>query len=125
VGTQSKKSQIETGMSIEKKDTAQSLVAQNDNQENSDLLVSFVDENLKEVQVTNIKTNTVLQNVEAEIKQRQDLVKCVEKLLQSQSLKSLNTSSAEWNVNELLKENENQTIKVEEALMTLRGKKKY
>lgn len=51
--------------------------------------------NLQEVQVLLPEINTVLMNVDVEIKQKQDLAKFVEQLLQSQSHKFLNTSTVE------------------------------
>jgi hypothetical protein len=59
------------------------------------LIVDFVVKNLQEAQVLLPETNTVLMNVDAEIKQKQDLAKFVEQSLQNLNHKYLNTSIAE------------------------------
>ena len=125
VETQYQKNQTETGMSIQIKDTVPDNAMVNDNQEIWDLIVNFAIKNFIEAQAIDTKINTVLQSVEAEIRQRQDLAKFVEQSLQNQSLKFLNTSIVEWSVNELQKEKTSEIIKVEEALMILHGNKKY
>ena len=76
-------------------------------------------------QATLTRINTALQNVVAEIKQLQEPVKFAEKSLQSQNHKHLTTSTAQENVKDTPSENMANKIRVEEALKTLRGKRKY
>lgn len=126
VETQSLRNQTTAGQDMLRGISVQANVVEKNNQENWNLLVNFVVKNLQEVQALwNVGINTVLQNVEAEIRQKQDLAKYVEQSLQNQNLKYLTTSTAEWGVNELQREKTSQIIKVEEVLMILRGNKKY
>lgn len=125
VETQSLKNQIIAGQDMPREISVQANVAEENNQENWNLIVDFVVKNLQEAQALLPETNTVLMNVDAEIKQKQDLAKFVEQSLQNLNHKYLNISIAEWNANELQKEKTSEIIKVEEALMTLRGNKKY
>jgi len=74
---------------------------------------------------TPTRTNTVLQNVVAEIKQLQKPVKFAEILSLSQNHKHSTTSTAQESVKDTPSENTANKIRVEEALKTLRGKKKY
>ena len=125
VETISEKNPTEIGICMLKNDFVPENVVENTNQTSYDLIVSFVEKNLNEVQATNTKTNTVLQNVEAEIKQSQNPVKYVEQFSQNQNLKCWNIFTAQCDVKDLLKERTNLIIKVEEVLMTLRGNKQY
>lgn len=125
VETQSLKNQTIAGQDMPRENFVVLSVVQNNNQEKSNLLVSFVEKNLKEAQAINIKINTALQNVETEIKQLQDNVKSVEQQSQSQNHKSWNIFTAQCDVKEWLKENTTVNHKVDEALKTLRGNKKY
>lgn len=123
--TLSEKSQTEIGICIPTSVSVQENVVENINQENYDLIVSFAEQNLNEARATNTKTNTVLQNVEAEIRQLQNLVKFAGQLQPSQNHKSWNIFTAQCNVKEWLNENTEVNLKVEKALKTLRGNKKY
>lgn len=76
-------------------------------------------------QATPTKINTVLQNVVAEIKQLQKPVKFAEVLPPSQNHKHSTTSTAQESVKDTPSENTVNKTRVEEALKTLRGKKKY
>jgi hypothetical protein len=126
VETQSLRNQTETGICMQKSDSVQQNVVENINQRNLNLIVNFVEKNLNEAQVTDTKINIVLQNVEAEIKQSLNLVKSVEQLSQNQNLnQSMDIFTAECDVKEWLKENIMVNHKVDEALKTLRGNKKY
>jgi len=100
-------------------------VAENINQENLNLLVSFAEQNLNEVQAISTKTNTALQSVEAEIRQLQNNVKSAEKQSLDQNHKSWSIFTAQCNVKEWLNENTEVNHEVDEALKTLRGNKKY
>ena len=125
VETQSLKNQIIAGQDMPNESFVPVNVAENINQENLNLLVSFAEQNLNEVQATNTKIHTALQNVEAEIKQSLNLAKSVEQLLQDHNPKSWNIFTAECDVKEWLKENTMVSHKVDEALKTLRGNQKY
>lgn len=126
VETQSLKNQIGVGIAIPKRDSVQGNVVGNTNQEKSNLLVSFVEKNLSEVQAISTKINTVLQSVEAEIKQLQSPVKSEEKSSQDQDLnQSMSIFTAQCDVKEWLKENTEVNHKADEALKTLRGNEKY
>ena len=122
----SEKSQTEIGICIPRSVFVQESVVENINQENSNLLVSFAEKNLNEAQVTNTKINTVLQNVEAEIKQLQNNVKSAEKKSQDQNHNlSMSIFTVAEDVKEWLNENTEVNHKVDEVLKTLRGNKKY
>ena len=69
VETQYWKNQIETGMNMQKKDTVPENVMQNDSQENWLSNVFFVEANLQGLQHLPVEINTVLMNVDAEIRQ--------------------------------------------------------
>jgi len=125
VETQSLKNQIIAGQDTPSENFAVLNVVQNSNQESSNLLVSFAEQNLKEVQAINTKTNTALPSVEAEIRQLQNNAKSAEQQSQSQNHKSWNIFTAQCNVKEWLNENTEVSLKVDEALKTLRGNKKY
>ena len=79
--TQSLKNQIIDGQDMPREISVQANVAEENNQENWNLIVDFVVKNLQEAQVLLPETNTVLMNVDAEIKQKQDLAKFVEQSL--------------------------------------------
>ena len=126
VETQSKKSQTEIGICMSKNGFAQENVVGNITQKNCDLLVSFAEQNLKEAQAINTKINTALKNVEAEIRQLQNNVKSAERQSQDQNLnQAMSIFTAPVNVKEWLNENTEVNHKVDEALKTLRGNKKY
>lgn len=126
VETQSKKSQTEIGICMSKNGFAQENVVGNITQKNCDLLVNFAEQNLKEAQAINTKINTALKNVEAEIRQLQNNVKSAERQSQDQNLnQAMSIFTAPVNVKEWLKENTEVNLKVDEALKTLRGNKKY
>ena len=125
VETQSEKNQIEIGICMPKSGFAQVNVVGNGNQESSSLLVSFAEQNLNEAQAINTKINTALLSVEAEIRQLQNNVKSVEQQSQNQNHKSWLIFTAECDVKEWLNENTEVNHKVDEALKTLRGNKKY
>ena len=76
-------------------------------------------------QATPTRINTVLQNVVAEIKQLQSPVKFVEQPQQNQNHRHSTTFIAQENVKDMPNENMANKIRVEEALKTLRGKRKY
>ncbi len=79
-------------------------------------------------QAINIRGSIVRQNVEQiiiEINELQNPVKFAEKLQQKDLAMLWNIFTAGCDVKELLKEKTAGTIKVEEALMTLRGNQKY
>lgn len=125
VETQSLKNQIIVGQDTLSENFVVLNVVQNSNQENSNLLVSFAEQNLNEVQAINTKINTALPSVEAEIRQLQDNVKSAEQQSQNQNHKSWSIFTAQCDVKEWLKENTMVNHKVDEALKTLRGNKKY
>lgn len=125
VETQSLKNQIIVGQDTPSENFVVLNVVQNSSQENSNLLVSFVEQNLNEAQAINTKTNTALQSVEVEIKQLQDNVNFAEKQLQNQNHKSWSIFTAQCDVKEWLNENMEVNYRVDEALKTLRGNKKY
>ena len=125
VETQSLKNQIIAGQDTPSENFVVLNVAQNNNQESSNLLVSFAEQNLNEAPAINTKTNTALQNVETEIRQLQNNVKSAEQQSQNQNHKSWNIFTAQCDVKEWLNENTEVSHKVDEALKTLRGNKKY
>lgn len=125
VETQSLKNQIIVGQDTLSENFVVLNVVQNSNQENSNLLVSFAEQNLNEVQAINTKINTALPSVEAEIRQLQDNVKSAEQQSQNQNHKSWSIFTAQCDVKEWLKENTMVNHKVDVALKTLRGNKKY
>lgn len=125
VQTQLLNNQIIVGQDMPNENFVPVNVAEKPNQRKYDLLVNFVAKNLQEVQVIDIKINTVLHNVEVEIKQSQNLVKSAEQLLPNQNHKSLGIFTVGCNVKEWLKENTEVNRKVDEALKTVRGDKKY
>lgn len=125
VETQSLKNQTIAGQDMPSENFVVLNVVQNSSQENSNLLVSFAEQNLSEAQAINTKINTVLPSVEAEIRQLQNNVKSAEQQSQNQSHKSWSIFTAQCDVKEWLKENTMVSLKVDEALKTLRGKKKY
>ena len=125
VETQSLKNQIIAGQDTPSENFVVLNVAHNNNQENSNLLVNFAEQNLNEAQVINTKTNTALLNVEAEIRQLQNNVRSAEQQSQNQNLKSWSIFTAQCDVKEWLNENTEVNHKVDEALKTLRGNKKY
>lgn len=125
VETQLLKNQIIVGQDTLSENFAVLNVVQNSNQKNLNLLVSFVEQNLNEAQAINTKTNTALQSVEAEIRQLQDNVNFAEKHSQNQNHKYWNIFTAQCDVKEWLNENTEVNHKVDEALKTLRGNKKY
>lgn len=125
VETQSLKNQIIAGQDTQSESFVVLNVAQNNNQESSNLLVSFVEQNLNEAPAINTKTNTALLSVETEIRQLQNNVKSAEQQLQNQNHKSWNIFTAQCDVREWLNENTEVSHKVDEALKILRGNKKY
>ena len=126
VETQSLKNQIIAGQDMPNESFVPVNVAENINQENLNLLVSFAEQNLNEVQVKITKTNTALQSVEAEIRQLQNNVKSAEKQSLDQNLnQSMSIFTAQCDVKEWLNENTEVNHKVDEALKTLRGNEKY
>ena len=125
VETQSLKNQIIAGQDTLSENFVVLNVVQNSNQENSNLLVNFAERNLNEVQATDTKINTALQSVEAEIRQLRNNVRSAEQQLQSQNHKSWNIFTVQCDVKEWLNENTEVNRKVDEALKTLRGNKKY
>ncbi len=126
VETQSLKNQIIAGQDMPNESFVPVNVAENINQENLNLLVSFAEQNLNEVQAISTKTNTALQSVEAEIRQLQNNVKSAEKQSLDQNLnQSMSIFTAQCDVKEWLNENTEVNHKVDEALKTLRGNKKY
>jgi len=125
VETQSLKNQTIVGQDMLSENFVVLNVAQNINQENSNLFVSFAEQNLSEAQATKTKINIALQNVDTEIRQLQNNVKFAEKQLQDQYHKSWSIFTAQCDVKEWLNENTEVKHKVDEALKTLRGNKKY
>jgi len=125
VEAQSLKNQIIVGQDTPSENFVVLNVVQNRNQENSNLLVSFAEQNLNEAQAINTKINTALLSVETEIRQLQNNVRSVEQQSQNQNHKYWNIFTAQCDVKEWLNENTVVNHKVDEALKTLRGNKKY
>lgn len=125
VETQSLKNQTIAGQDMPSESFVVLNVVQNSSQENSNLLVSFAEQNLNEVQAINTKTNIALPSVEVEIRQLQYNVNFAEKQSQNQNHKSWNIFTAQCDVKEWLSENTEVNHKVDEVLKTLRGNKKY
>ena len=131
VETQLQKNQTETGICMPRSVFVQENAVQKINQERSNASVGIVEISFIGHQATNIKINTVLKNVEAEIKQSLNLAKSVEQLSQDQNLYSkekmlsMNIFTAQCDVKEWLKENTTVNLKVDEVLKTLRGNQKY
>lgn len=135
VETQSKKNLTGAGTATEGKSIVPYHAIINDSINKLNLSVCFVKPNIQDHQVlhTEAKITTALQSVEAEIKQLPNLAELVEKLLQNhnhlqgaeEQEKTTIDSTVQWNANDTQKENTIEIIKVEEALMILRGNEKY
>ena len=129
VATLSEKSQTETGICMPKSDSVHESATENPLLIKYNVNVSIVENSFIEIQAQFTKESTVQQNVDTiitEIKELQNLATTVENSQQRDpATRSMNIFTAQCDVKEWLNENTEVNHKVDEALKTLRGNKKY